>query len=114
MALNENSREAVKKQAENKEAMQESQNREQKPAKKKDKIRVRMIPIWLRLIIVTVLIFLSIVVGAMVGGLIMAVMSNGMQLLGVETAWQQVVKGMVLLLAVAFDVFNKRRAEAVR
>ncbi|KGM16568.1 multiple monosaccharide ABC transporter permease [Actinotalea fermentans] len=54
------------------------------------------------------------VTGAMIGGLIMAVMSNGMQLLGVETAWQQVVKGMVLLLAVAFDVFNKRRAEAAR
>jgi putative multiple sugar transport system permease protein len=51
------------------------------------------------------------VTGAMIGGLIMAVMSNGMQLLGVEAPWQQVVKGLVLLLAVAFDVFNKRRAE---
>lgn len=48
--------------------------------------------------------------GAMVGGLIMAVLSNGMQLLGMETSPQQVVKGLVLLLAVAFDVFNKRRA----
>ena len=48
--------------------------------------------------------------GAMVGGLIMAVLSNGMQLLGMETSPQQVVKGMVLLLAVAFDVWNKRRA----
>ena len=48
--------------------------------------------------------------GAMVGGLIMAVLSNGMQLLGMETSPQQVVKGMVLLLAVAFDVYNKRRA----
>ena len=48
--------------------------------------------------------------GAMVGGLIMAVLSNGMQLLGWETSPQQVVKGLVLLLAVAFDVYNKRRA----
>jgi len=50
------------------------------------------------------------VTGAMIGGLIMAVMSNGMQLMGVETPLQQVVKGLVLLLAVAFDIWNKRRA----
>jgi putative multiple sugar transport system permease protein len=54
------------------------------------------------------------VVGAMVGGLIMAVMSNGMQLMGVDQSVQAVVKGMVLLLAVAFDVYNKRRAGAAR
>jgi putative multiple sugar transport system permease protein len=54
------------------------------------------------------------VVGAMVGGLIMAVMSNGMQLMGVEQPIQSVVKGLVLLLAVAFDVYNKRRAGASR
>jgi putative multiple sugar transport system permease protein len=51
------------------------------------------------------------VTGAMIGGLIMAVMTNGMQLMGVETPVQQVVKGLVLLLAVAFDIYNKRRAE---
>lgn len=50
------------------------------------------------------------VTGAMIGGLIMAVMSNGMQLMGVDQSIQQVVKGLVLLLAVAFDVYNKRRA----
>lgn len=50
------------------------------------------------------------VVGAIIGGMIMAVMTNGMQLLGVETPTQQVVKGLVLLLAVAFDLLNKRRA----
>ncbi|WP_062137344.1 multiple monosaccharide ABC transporter permease [Demequina aestuarii] len=52
------------------------------------------------------------VTGAIVGGLIMAVMTNGMQLMGVEQSIQQVVKGIVLLLAVAFDVWNKRRAGA--
>jgi len=51
--------------------------------------------------------------GAMVGGLIMAVLSNGMQLLGMETSPQQVVKGLVLLLAVAFDIYNKRRSGVV-
>ncbi|MEU1888436.1 multiple monosaccharide ABC transporter permease [Micromonospora sp. WMMD987] len=54
------------------------------------------------------------VVGAMVGGLIMAVMSNGMQLMGVDQSIQSVVKGLVLLVAVAFDVYNKRRAGASR
>ena len=52
------------------------------------------------------------VTGAMVGGLIMAVMSNGMQLMGVPQSTQQIVKGLVLLLAVAFDIYNKRRAGA--
>ena len=54
------------------------------------------------------------VTGAMVGGLIMAVMSNGMQLMGINQSVQQVVKGIVLLLAVAFDVYNKRRASSAR
>ncbi|NIZ89958.1 multiple monosaccharide ABC transporter permease [Kineococcus rubinsiae] len=48
--------------------------------------------------------------GAMVGGLLVGVISNGMQLLGLEQYLQQVIKGLVLLLAVAFDVYNKRRA----
>ena len=52
------------------------------------------------------------VTGAIVGGLIMGVMSNGMQLQGIPQSIQQVVKGLVLLLAVAFDVYNKRRAGA--
>lgn len=52
------------------------------------------------------------VTGAMTGALIMAVMSNGMQLMGVPQSIQQMVKGLVLLLAVAFDVWNKRRADA--
>ena len=54
------------------------------------------------------------VVGAMVGGLIMAVMSNGMQLMGVDQSVQSVVKGLVLLVAVAFDIWNKRRAAGAR
>jgi putative multiple sugar transport system permease protein len=50
------------------------------------------------------------VVGAVVGGLLVGVMSNGMQLIGINQSIQSVVKGLVLLLAVAFDVYNKRRA----
>jgi putative multiple sugar transport system permease protein len=54
------------------------------------------------------------VVGAVVGGLLVGVMSNGMQLMGIDQSIQAVVKGLVLLLAVAFDVYNKRRAGASR
>ncbi|NGN95077.1 sugar ABC transporter permease [Nocardioides sp. KC13] len=49
------------------------------------------------------------VVGAIIGGLVMGVLNNGMSLLGVSIDWQQAIKGLVLLLAVAFDVWNKRR-----
>ncbi|WP_119696864.1 multiple monosaccharide ABC transporter permease [Microbacterium halotolerans] len=52
--------------------------------------------------------------GALVGGLVMAVMTNGMQLMGVPQSAQQIIKGLVLLLAVAFDIYNKRRAGATR
>ena len=54
------------------------------------------------------------VTGAMVGGLIMGVMSNGMQLMGIDQSVQQMIKGLVLLLAVAFDIYNKRRAGSAR
>ena len=50
--------------------------------------------------------------GAIIGGLIMAVMSNGMQIMGIDQSTQQVVRGVVLVLAVAFAVWNKRRASS--
>ncbi len=52
------------------------------------------------------------VTGAIVGGLVMAVLSNGMLLLGWPLGTQQIIKGLVLVVAVAFDVLNKRRAGA--
>ncbi|MDP9796365.1 putative multiple sugar transport system permease protein [Catenuloplanes nepalensis] len=54
------------------------------------------------------------VVGAITGGLIMAVINNGMSLLGSEPAEVMLAKGGVLLLAVALDVWAKRRAGATR
>ncbi|WP_066041459.1 multiple monosaccharide ABC transporter permease [Herbiconiux solani] len=48
--------------------------------------------------------------GAIVGGLIIGVLNNGMSIMGIGIEWQQAVKGLVLLLAVAFDVYNKRRS----
>jgi putative multiple sugar transport system permease protein len=47
------------------------------------------------------------VAGSVVGGFIMGVMNNGMSIMGVNVDWQQVVKGLVLLGAVVFDVYNK-------
>ncbi|MEG3626533.1 multiple monosaccharide ABC transporter permease [Streptomyces poriticola] len=49
------------------------------------------------------------VLGAIIGGLVLGVLNNGMNLVGVGTDWQQVIKGAVLLAAVGFDVWNKRR-----
>ncbi|GAB2902735.1 multiple monosaccharide ABC transporter permease [Streptomyces mayteni] len=54
------------------------------------------------------------VLGAVIGGLVLGVLDNGMQLVGVGEDWQQVIKGLVLLVAVAFDVWNKRRGLAGR
>lgn len=50
------------------------------------------------------------VVGAITGGLVMGVINNGMSLAGLSIDWQQVVKGMVLLLAVWFDIATKNKA----
>ena len=49
------------------------------------------------------------IMGAIIGGLFMGVMNNGMSLMGVGIDWQQTIKGLVLLLAVAFDVYSKSK-----
>ena len=50
-------------------------------------------------------------VGAvLIGGIIIGILNNGMSILGLGTEWQQTVKGLVLLAAVAFDILSKRRA----
>ncbi len=54
------------------------------------------------------------VVGAITGGLIMGVINNGMSLIGAPSEQVMLVKGAVLLAAVAFDIWTKRRAGASR
>lgn len=49
------------------------------------------------------------IIGAVIGAFIMGVMNNGMSILGVGIDWQQVIKGLVLLAAVIFDVLNKNK-----
>jgi len=48
--------------------------------------------------------------GAIIGGLIMAVINNGMSLLGVSVDWQQAIMGMILLMAVVLDVINRKKS----
>ncbi|MGB3246291.1 MAG: multiple monosaccharide ABC transporter permease [Sulfitobacter sp.] len=49
------------------------------------------------------------IVGAVVGAFIMGVMNNGMSIMGIGIDYQQVIKGLVLLAAVVFDVYNKQK-----
>lgn len=51
------------------------------------------------------------VMGAVIGGLIMGILNNGMSIMGVSTFWQDIAKGLVLLAAVAFDVFSKSKSK---
>ena len=52
------------------------------------------------------------VIGAIIGGVVMGVLNNGMSLNSLSIDWQQAIKGLVLLAAVAFDVWNKKRTAA--
>ncbi|NCA99770.1 MAG: sugar ABC transporter permease [Clostridia bacterium] len=51
------------------------------------------------------------VMGAIIGALVMGVINNGMSILGIGIDWQQAIKGLVLLGAVAFDVVTKQQSD---
>jgi D-xylose transport system permease protein len=48
------------------------------------------------------------VFGALMGALIMSSLSNGLQMMNVQPAWQYLLKGLVLVLAVYADVYFKK------
>ncbi|SCZ76769.1 sugar ABC transporter permease [Pseudobutyrivibrio xylanivorans] len=52
------------------------------------------------------------ILATIVGGMVMAVLNNGLMLMGVGADKTQVIKGFVLLAAVAFDVYNKKTGKA--
>lgn len=52
------------------------------------------------------------ILATMVGGMVMAVLNNGLMLMGVGADRTQVIKGFVLLAAVAFDVYNKQNGRS--
>ncbi len=47
--------------------------------------------------------------GTIIGAFIIGVLNNGMSLLGVETFYQLMIKGFIIILAVWFDVLNKNK-----
>ncbi|MBI1170294.1 sugar ABC transporter permease [bacterium] len=49
------------------------------------------------------------IVGVVIGALIMGVMNMGMSIMGIGIEYQQMIKGLVLLIAVIFDVYNKSK-----
>lgn len=46
---------------------------------------------------------------AVIGALVMGVINQGLSIMGVDTAIVKTIKGLVLLLAVAFDLLSKRK-----
>ncbi len=54
------------------------------------------------------------VFGGIIGGLVMGVLNNGMSILGIGVDWQQAIKGLVLLIAVAFDVYTKSKGTGMK
>ncbi len=50
------------------------------------------------------------VIGAIIGGLVMGVLNNGMSIMGIGVDWQQAIKGFVLLAAVTLDIYNQKKA----
>ena len=49
------------------------------------------------------------VMGAIIGGFIMGILNNGMSIMSVDVFYQDIIKGLVLLFAVWFDVASKSK-----
>lgn len=49
------------------------------------------------------------IVGAIIGALVMASLDNGMSLMNLESFWQYIVKGGILILAVYVDIYTRQR-----
>ncbi len=47
--------------------------------------------------------------GAIIGALVMASLDNGMSIMNLDTYWQQIVKGAILVLAVWVDIYSRQR-----
>ena len=48
------------------------------------------------------------VMGMVVGATLMGVINQGMSIMGINANYQSVVKGLVLLIAIIFDVMSKK------
>lgn len=54
------------------------------------------------------------VFGTLIGALIVGIVNNVQNLLGVNTYWQQIIKGLIILIAVIIDVVTKRSTSKAR
>ena len=52
------------------------------------------------------------ILGVVVGALVMGVLNNGMSMMGIGTDIQKIVKGLILLLAVTFDIYSKSKSSS--
>ena len=50
------------------------------------------------------------ILGALLGSLIIASLNNGMSIIGLDSSWQNIIKGIVLLLAVWMDIATKNKS----
>lgn len=50
--------------------------------------------------------------GTVIGGLVIGVLSNGLNLMNVNSFWQFIVKGVVILIAVYVDALKSKKAQA--
>lgn len=53
------------------------------------------------------------IMGAIIGGLVMGAINNGMSLMNISVNWQYVVKALVLLLAVWYDIYTRKKSGTV-
>ena len=51
------------------------------------------------------------VTNTIIGTLVIMSLTNGMNLMGVDISWQYVVKGIIFIIAVAFDIRSRNMAK---
>lgn len=54
------------------------------------------------------------VLGAFLGALLMGVLANALNLLGVDVYWQNLITGLILIIAVIVDVINEQRKSSIK
>ena len=52
------------------------------------------------------------IVGGIIGAMVIGILNNGMSIMGMPIDWQNIVKGLVLIAAVCFDLYAKKRSTA--
>ena len=53
--------------------------------------------------------FIGVLIGMIIGALILSVMSNGLDILRVASYYQNILKGLIIVVIVLIDVRSKRK-----